>query len=125
MTKRHFTDTTRTIVRTAFGAAVLLAAGVCAKAMAETPPEPATAAQSSVPPIGEATRNWLALQRSHAEAAPALPVLGAQAGLAYERYLNSFKNKIPGSFDSTLGAGSNALRAGYTNVGGAAPAGAN
>jgi len=127
MTKRFSTDIIGTIGKAMLGVAVLVAAGVCATAMAEARAEPvaaAAAAPQSVP-FGEATRSWLALQRSNAEAAPALPVLGAQAALAYERYLDSFKTKIPGSFGSTLGTGSSALGAGYANGGGATPAGAN
>jgi hypothetical protein len=127
MTKRFSTDIIGTIGRATLGAAVLVAAGVCATAMDEARAEPAAAAAGAPQsvPFGEATRSWLALQRSNAEAAPALPVLGAQAALAYERYLDSFKTKIPGSFGSTLGTGSGALGAGYANGGGATPAGAN
>jgi Protein of unknown function (DUF3613) len=124
MTTRCSTDTLRMIAKTAFSAAVLLAAGLCPPAMAETPGEGAAAVRPSVP-IGDATRSWLDLQRSNAQAAPALPVLGAQAGLAYARYLDSFKTKIPGSFDSTLGAGGNPGRANYMNAAGASPSGAN
>lgn len=129
MTKRFSTDIIGTIGKATLGVAVLLAAGVCATAMTEARAEPAAAAAAAAAPqsvpFGEATRSWLALQRSNAEAAPALPVLGAQAALAYERYLDSFKTKIPGSFGSTLGTGSSALGAGYANGGGATPAGAN
>lgn len=124
MTTRYPIDIIRTIAKTVSAMTVLFAVGLCATAMAETPPEPPAAVQRSVP-IGEVTRSWLALQRSNAEAAPALPVLGAEAELAYERYLDSFKKKIPGSFDSTLGSRSNGLRSGYMNAGGGAPAGAN
>lgn len=52
--------------------------------------------------IGTSTEAWLALQRSNAAAAPALPMPGAQATLAYERYMSSFHTKIPESFGSTL-----------------------
>ncbi|NRO96906.1 DUF3613 domain-containing protein [Paraburkholderia sp. NMBU_R16] len=124
MTTRYSTDTLCTVAKTAFGAAVLLAAGQCATAMAEAPGEPAAAVRPSLP-IGEATRSWLDLQRGNAQAAPALPVLGAQAALAYARYLDSFKTKIPSSFDSTLGAGGNAGHANYMNAVGASPSGAN
>lgn len=124
MTTRYFIDPLRTIATIAFGAAVLLVAGLCAPAMAEAPGEPAAAVRPTQP-IGEATRSWLELQRSNAQAAPALPVLGAQAGLAYARYLDSFKTRIPSSFDSTLGAGGNAAGANYMNAVGASPSGAN
>lgn len=67
--------------------------------------------------IGAATRSWLALQRSNAAAAPALPTPGAQATLAYERYMNSFRAPIPSSFGSTLSAGGGASRANDTGYG--------
>jgi hypothetical protein len=67
---------------------------------AERAGAPATSPHASE--IGEATRAWLALQRSNAAAAPALPTPGAEATLAYERYMNSFRTRIPASFGSTL-----------------------
>ncbi|WP_017776571.1 DUF3613 domain-containing protein [Paraburkholderia kururiensis] len=57
--------------------------------------------------IGHAAAAWLALQRSNAAAAPAQPTLGAEATLAYQRYLESFKSKIPERFDSSMGQGGN------------------
>jgi hypothetical protein len=67
--------------------------------------EPARASE-----IGTSTEAWLALQRGNAAAAPALPMPGAQATLAYERYMNSFRTKIPESFGSTLSGGSATTR---------------
>lgn len=67
--------------------------------------------------IGAATRSWLALQRSNAAAAPALPTPGAQATLAYERYMDSFRSPIPSSFGSTLSARGGASRADDTSDG--------
>ena len=77
--------------------------------------------------IGRATRTWLELQRTNAAAAPALPMPGAQATLAYQRYMNSFTCKIPESFGSTLSGTGGASRFDYTNAGSGAtpPAGAN
>jgi len=75
--------------------------------------------------IGDATNTWLNLQRSNTAAAPALPMPGAQATLAYERYMDSFRTRIPASFGSTLSGGSNGGQGGYTNVGAAQPADAN
>lgn len=77
--------------------------------------------------IGRATRAWLELQRTNAAAAPALPMPGAQATLAYQRYMNSFTSKIPESFGSTLSGASAASRLDDTNAGSGAtpPAGAN
>lgn len=68
--------------------------------------------------IGHSTEAWLALQRSNAQAAPALPMLGAEAGYAYQRYLNSFDTAIPASFGSTVQSGG-----GQGGGGGAASAG--
>lgn len=78
-------------------------------------------------PIGDATSAWLELQRTNSAAAPALPMPGAQATLAYERYMNSFRTKIPASFGSTLSGESGALRADSTSAGAgaASPAGPN
>lgn len=64
--------------------------------------------------VGHSTRAWLALQRSNAEAAPALPTLGAEAGYAYQRYIKSFDTAIPASFGSTIQAGSGQGGAGGT-----------
>ncbi len=74
--------------------------------------------------VGSATTAWLDLQRTNAAAAPALSTPGAQASLAYERYMNSFRTKIPASFGSTLSGEGNAGRTDYSNVGGAQPTGA-
>ncbi|MBU6487532.1 MAG: DUF3613 domain-containing protein [Burkholderiales bacterium] len=74
--------------------------------------------------VGSATTAWLDLQRTNAAAAPALPTPGAQASLAYERYMSSFRTKIPASFGSTLSGEGNAGRTDYSNVGGAQPTGA-
>jgi|GEM_PF-2816986 len=74
--------------------------------------------------IGSASTAWLDLQRTNAAAALALPTPGAQARLAYERYMDSFRTKIPASFGSTLSGAGNAVRIDYSNVGGAQPTGA-
>jgi hypothetical protein len=61
--------------------------------------------------VGHSTAAWLELQRSNAAAAPALPTLGAEAGYAYRRYLQSFETPIPPSFGSSVdthGAGGGA-----------------
>lgn len=54
--------------------------------------------------IGHATHEWLALQVGGAEAAPHLPTPGAQASLAYARYMASFNGKIPAQFGSSIGS---------------------
>ena len=56
--------------------------------------------------IGHSTQAWLELQRSNAQAAPALPMLGEEAGYAYQRYMKSFDAAIPASFGSTIQSGS-------------------
>ncbi|SEI40130.1 DUF3613 domain-containing protein [Paraburkholderia diazotrophica] len=69
--------------------------------------------------IGHSTRGWLDLQRSGAAAAPALSMLGEEAGLAYQRHMDSFRTKVPASFGSSLSGNGNLLHVDYTNVGGA------
>ncbi|NPT62426.1 DUF3613 domain-containing protein, partial [Paraburkholderia elongata] len=64
-----------------------VAMGVAASAVAQTS-ETAQPAAATPPPVrasevGHSTRTWLGLQSSNTEAAPALPTLGAEAGLAY------------------------------------------
>jgi hypothetical protein len=69
--------------------------------------QPAHAQASDAVPnseIGHSTLAWLELQRSNAQAAPALPMLGAEAGYAYRRYLKSFDTQIPASFGSSIDA---------------------
>ncbi|VWB17375.1 lipoprotein [Burkholderia lata] len=55
--------------------------------------------------VDRSTREWLAMQRDNRAAAPVQPMLGDVASLVYQRYLDSFKNKIPQSM-STLGSSS-------------------
>ncbi len=56
--------------------------------------------------IGHATKGWLELQRTNASSAPAQPMLGDEAGLAYHRYMESFKSKIPDLYGSAVNQGS-------------------
>ncbi|VVD28179.1 DUF3613 domain-containing protein [Paraburkholderia dioscoreae] len=88
-------------------AGVLLGASVCTMAQTDESAQPVQAAQPAVraSEVGHATRAWLDLQSSNAQAAPALPTLGAEAGLAYRRYMESFKSKIPDLYGSALNAG--------------------
>jgi hypothetical protein len=102
--------------------AALASASAWSNASAQTPvlAPPAPRAHA----VGDATRAWLELQRSSRAAAPALPTLGAQASLAYQRYLDSFKTKIPAMYGSAISD----LRAnvgGDSNGGGSAPTGSN
>ncbi|WP_321815774.1 MULTISPECIES: DUF3613 domain-containing protein [unclassified Paraburkholderia] len=73
-----------------------------AQAQADTPVE---AAKVSNTEIGHSTHAWLELQRSNAAAAPAQPMLGAEAGYAWQRYMKSFETPIPASFGSTMQSG--------------------
>lgn len=66
-------------------------------------PAPAQSARSEV---GHATGAWLELQRGNTQAAPIQPMLGEEAGLAYRRYMESFKSKIPDLYGSALNQGS-------------------
>lgn len=71
--------------------------------------------------VGHSTRAWLDLQRSNASAAPAQPMLGAEASLAYNRYLESFKTKIPEMYGSSLSQGGAAGGASGGGGGSASP----
>ncbi|HEY1997381.1 DUF3613 domain-containing protein [Paraburkholderia sp.] len=65
------------------------------------------AAQPPVPSseIGHATQSWRELQRSNGSAAPVQPMLGAEAGRAYQRYMESFDSKIPDFYSSAVNQG--------------------
>ena len=54
--------------------------------------------------VERSAKEWLAMQRGNRAAAPTQPVLGDVASLVYQRYLDSFKNKIPDTMNSQLGA---------------------
>ncbi|WP_259460572.1 DUF3613 domain-containing protein [Paraburkholderia sp. BL23I1N1] len=97
-------DSVARIVMSA-GLAFGLTAGLADVALAQTSTSMETAPAASE--IGHSARAWISLQSSNAEAAPALPMLGAEAGLAYRRYLESFKSKIPDLYESALGSGGN------------------
>ncbi|RQR25927.1 DUF3613 domain-containing protein [Burkholderia sp. Bp9143] len=66
--------------------------------------------EESMPPaseIGHSTDALLALQRDNRAAGPALPMLGDSASLSYQRYLDSFKHKIPESMGSPVNTNGN------------------
>ncbi|WP_157059952.1 DUF3613 domain-containing protein, partial [Burkholderia pseudomallei] len=48
-------------------------------------------------------QGWFALQASNREAAPAQPMIGEAASLAYARYIESFRTKIPAFYGSAAG----------------------
>ncbi|RQR37485.1 DUF3613 domain-containing protein [Burkholderia sp. Bp8994] len=54
--------------------------------------------------VGRSTRDWLVMQGENRAAASTQPLLGDVASLVYQRYLDSFKNKIPESMSTQLGA---------------------
>ena len=54
--------------------------------------------------VGRSTRDWLTMQGENRAAAPTQPLLGDVASLVYQRYLDSFKNKIPESMSTQLGS---------------------
>lgn len=85
--------------------------GVAPAPSAPLPPPTSPFEASAAPPatgtparreVGDATRALLRLQAAGTYAAPARPMLGEQAGLAYQRYLDSFKYPIPERFDANL-----------------------
>ncbi|WP_239482804.1 DUF3613 domain-containing protein [Paraburkholderia sp. C35] len=98
------------------GAVCVVAA--CACTMGSAWAQQAGGAALPASEIGHSTHAWLELQRSGAQAGPPLATLGDEAGLAYQRYLESFKTKIPASFGSSVSGGGNQLHVDYTNVGG-------
>jgi hypothetical protein len=73
---------------------------------AQTDVQPAVQTNTSVDAseVGHATKGWLELQRT--SASPAQPMLGDEAGLAYRRYMESFKSKIPDLYGSAVSQGS-------------------
>ncbi|WP_277185268.1 DUF3613 domain-containing protein [Caballeronia sp. BR00000012568055] len=59
-------------------------------------------AQGQTDRIGESANAWIALQASNSAAAPVQPMLGAEAGAAYARYLKSFDTAIPDHYGSSF-----------------------
>jgi len=80
-----------------------------------TAPVKTVAVTDHVTLIGDATRSMLALQRSGQLAAPAQPMLGAEASAAYARYLKSFDHPIPEHLDSSVGTVGGAIGGGASN----------
>ncbi len=62
--------------------------------------------------VDGSTRAWLSMQRDNRAAAPTQPMLGDVASLVYQRYLDSFKNKIPNSMSSQIGSTSGGMSGG-------------
>lgn len=88
-------------------ASVTLACAIAAVPVrAQTAVQPTAQTDVSVDAseVGHATKGWLELQRT--SALPAQPMLGDEAGLAYRRYMESFKSKIPDLYGSAVNQGS-------------------
>ncbi|WP_321792007.1 DUF3613 domain-containing protein [Burkholderia pyrrocinia] len=85
--------------------AAVLAAIVCmvAGSAAAYGQEAMTAGASDV---GRSTKDWLTMQRDNRAAAPTQPMFGDVASLVYQRYLDSFKNRIPNAMSPQLGSAS-------------------
>lgn len=52
--------------------------------------------------IGELTSALLTMQVDGSAAGPGLPTLGATSSISWERYIDSFKYKIPESFERAV-----------------------
>lgn len=52
--------------------------------------------------LGEATTNLLSLQVSGASSSQPLPMLGVTSNISWQRYLESFKYKIPETFENKV-----------------------
>lgn len=60
----------------------------------------AFAGESRVPPVGAETRAWLDLQARGTQASPVeRPLPGEIAERSYQRYVKSFEQPIPATFD--------------------------
>ena len=93
---------TRGVQRLACGVLIAaLAVGTLEIAHAQTVSAPVTRSE-----VGHATTAWLDLQRGNRQAAPEQPMPGEEAGLAYRRYMESFKSKIPDLYGSAINQGS-------------------
>jgi hypothetical protein len=65
---------------------------------------PAKAPGTDPPPLGT-TADWLELQRSGAQEGGPNPVPGEAAERIYKRYLNTFDQPVPATFQSRGGKG--------------------
>lgn len=90
-------------LRTPLLAVLLIACTPYAFAQSESNEEPtAEQTQQSSNTIGETTTRLLNAQADGSIAGPGLPMLGATGNLSWHRYLDSFKYKIPESFNSKI-----------------------
>lgn len=105
----HRTVTARTVpapsrrLRALCLAALLIACAQYAFAQSESnDASAAEPARQSANTVGETTTALLAAQADGSIAGPGLPMLGATGNLSWHRYLDSFKYKIPESFNSKV-----------------------
>lgn len=74
------------------------------------PPSAAPAVRDSEPSrtrIGDATRQWLALQAQGNNAGATLPIPGQEASASYQRYLKSFSHPIPEFYETAVSGNGN------------------
>jgi len=64
--------------------------------------EPVTQEKQPARQIGELTSALLTMQVDGSAAGPGLPTLGATSSISWERYIDSFKYKIPESFERAV-----------------------
>lgn len=69
---------------------------------AQTPAAAPARQRHSAPQVGDLTRQLLAAQADPNRVAPALPMLGAEATVSWDRYMNSFKQPIPQFFKTQV-----------------------
>ncbi|WP_322026213.1 DUF3613 domain-containing protein [Burkholderia sp. BCC1977] len=101
MNNQHYRNTLAG--RVAVLSAILGVAMVSAAAHAQQGTAPAAS------DVDRSTKAWLSMQRDNRAAAPTQPMLGDVASLVYQRYLDSFKNKIPESMSTQLGSSSGGM----------------
>lgn len=96
------------VARVCQGVALLVLMGAATAAYSDQPAPDASE-------IGHATNALLAFQRDGRAAGPALPVLGDTASMSYQRYLESFKHKIPESMGSPVSSSGNGSSGGQSS----------
>lgn len=74
-----------------FIAVPMMLAALCASCYASASDDP--------PPVGTDTREWVQLQKSETNKAPARGLPGEAADRVYQRYLQSFTRPIPERFE--------------------------
>lgn len=64
--------------------------------------DPAQQKKQETRQIGDVTSSLLLMQARGSVAGPALPMLGATSSLSWDRYKDSFKHKIPETFERAV-----------------------